>query len=194
MYPNLDLKLFYCNKFTQGLSPEFIQFNWKVITNVVYTREKLFNYGLIDTNKCSFCDMYTEDVRHLLLTCPHVKPFLEYVNNLVQSLLRYESNAFINNFLFDIFMLFGYTNRSKKSNSVFINALSSIARLTIYKVRNLKIFDDRNVPFKSLFTLLLKRHIMHAATVWGCKSVKFNKYVMQLNPHVKLDENDQVKY
>ena len=41
-------------------------FQYKLLNNILFTNTKLFKIGLIESEKCSFCAIYKEDLYHLL--------------------------------------------------------------------------------------------------------------------------------
>jgi len=42
---------------------------------ILFTNDKLFKIGLSDSDKCSFCGTYTEDLYHLFFNCSFVRVF-----------------------------------------------------------------------------------------------------------------------
>ena len=42
---------------------------------ILFTNDKLFKIGLSDSDKCSFCGTYTEDLYHLFFNCSFVQVF-----------------------------------------------------------------------------------------------------------------------
>ena len=50
-------------------------FQYRVLNFILFTNDKLFKIGLSDSDKCSFCETYTEDLYHLFFTCSFVQAF-----------------------------------------------------------------------------------------------------------------------
>ena len=50
-------------------------FQYRVLNFILSTNDKLFKIGLSDSDKCSFCGTYTEDLYHLFFNCSFVQTF-----------------------------------------------------------------------------------------------------------------------
>ena len=50
-------------------------FQYRVLNFILFTNDKLFKIGLSDSDKCSFCGIYTEDLYHLFFNCSFVQAF-----------------------------------------------------------------------------------------------------------------------
>ena len=50
-------------------------FQYRVLNFILFTNDKLFKIGLSDSDKCSFCGTYTEDLYHLFSNCSFVQAF-----------------------------------------------------------------------------------------------------------------------
>ena len=48
-------------------------YQYKIFNNVLYLNEKLFHFGLADSEKCRFCLVSTETLIHIFSECPIVK-------------------------------------------------------------------------------------------------------------------------
>ena len=48
-------------------------FQYRVLNFILFTNDKLFKMGLSDSDKCSFCGTYTEDLYHLFFNCSFVQ-------------------------------------------------------------------------------------------------------------------------
>ena len=48
-------------------------FQYKILNNVLYLNEKLFHFGLVDSEKCRFCLVSNETPIHIFSECPIVK-------------------------------------------------------------------------------------------------------------------------
>ena len=54
-------------------------FQFKFLHRIIYTKEKLFKWKIVDTNSCTFCDQETESILHLFWECDFVKIFWQQV-------------------------------------------------------------------------------------------------------------------
>ena len=50
-------------------------FQYKLFNNILFTNTKLFRIGLIESEKCSFCTIYKEDLYHLFYGCSYSRAF-----------------------------------------------------------------------------------------------------------------------
>jgi hypothetical protein len=50
-------------------------FQYRVLNFILFTNDKLLKIGLSDSDKCSFCGTYTEDLYHLFFNCSFVQAF-----------------------------------------------------------------------------------------------------------------------
>ena len=50
-------------------------FQYKLLNNILFTNTKLFKIGLIESEKCSFCEIYKEDLYHLFYDCSYARTF-----------------------------------------------------------------------------------------------------------------------
>jgi len=50
-------------------------FQYRLLNFILFTNDKLFKIGLRDSDKCSFCGTYTEDLYHLFFNCSFVRVF-----------------------------------------------------------------------------------------------------------------------
>ena len=50
-------------------------FQYKILNNILFTNTKLFKFGLSESEKCSFCTFYKEDLYHLFYGCSYSRAF-----------------------------------------------------------------------------------------------------------------------
>ena len=50
-------------------------FQYKLLNNILFTNTKLFKIWLIESQKCSFCAIYNEDLYHLFYDCSYAHAF-----------------------------------------------------------------------------------------------------------------------
>ena len=50
-------------------------FQYKILNKIMFTNTKLFKIGFIESDKCSFCKIYKEDLYHLFYDCSHARSF-----------------------------------------------------------------------------------------------------------------------
>ena len=50
-------------------------FQYRMLNFILFTNDKLFKIGLSDSDKCSFCGAYSENLYHLFFNCSTVRAF-----------------------------------------------------------------------------------------------------------------------
>ena len=105
-------------------------FQYRILNNILFLNEKLFQFGLSDTNLCSYCRNSPENLMHLYTTCPitmqlwvdlkqALNPFYEIDDLQPQSvLLGFYATPQLNllsNQLLLIFKKYIYNSRSKRT-------------------------------------------------------------------------------
>ena len=50
-------------------------FQYRMLNFILFTNDKLFKIGLSDSDKCSFCGTYSENLYHLFFNCSTVRAF-----------------------------------------------------------------------------------------------------------------------
>lgn len=86
-------------------------------------------------------------------------------------------------------MLLGYLNQNKKVNTYFLNFILSVARISVYKTRQIKVFEGKNIDTKRLFIYSMHRYVQYAFTYYKMKNKLnlFNKYFSEKNPLIRFD-------
>ena len=189
---NLDINVFWSHLFIPGKCPESIQLDWKILHNCIFTGEKLFRCGIRDTDACVKCNTMVENVLHLFVFCPTNAEFLKYIWELLEVMFQYVSPAVLNDLNFNHLILFGLPYRSRRINCNFVNIICSLARLTMYKVRNLQLLGVRSASCKALFRSMLSSNIRASGMHWKRNRVRFNRVYVYKNPFVKVVLEDIV--
>ena len=75
---------FQCTK-----STKLITFNFKFLHRRISTNNFLKKIGLVDSEKCTFCEKETEKLAHLFWTCTETQVFLGQLQSMVTVLPSY---------------------------------------------------------------------------------------------------------
>ena len=67
-------------------------FQYKFNVNCIMTNKKLCKMKIINNDKCSFCNVFTEDMKHLFWECKCVQDFWNTFNNWIQTHLKLNIN------------------------------------------------------------------------------------------------------
>ena len=71
----IDWKLVYRNNYYCTFEVKLRYFQLKLNNRALVTNLQLHGFGVIDSNKCTFCDSFPESVLHLFCTCQFVVEF-----------------------------------------------------------------------------------------------------------------------
>ena len=89
----IDWKRVYLLSFRTTLETKLREFQFKILNRIVFTNEKLFRFGMAESDKCVFCQTEVESIEHLLFSCKissvfwkHVLSWLRDNNIIVESL------------------------------------------------------------------------------------------------------------
>ena len=89
----IDWKRVYLLSFRTTLETKLREFQFKILNRIVFTNEKLFRFGMAESDKCVFCQTEVESIEHLLFSCKissvfwkHVLSWLRDNNMIVESL------------------------------------------------------------------------------------------------------------
>ena len=52
-----------------------IELQFKILHDYVLTNKRLYKMNMIETSTCNYCDMYVQDIYHLLYDCFEVRNF-----------------------------------------------------------------------------------------------------------------------
>ena len=89
----IDWQRVYLLSFRTTLETKLREFQFKILNRIVFTNEKLFCFGMAESDKCAFCQTEVESIEHLLFSCKissvfwkHVLSWLRDNNIIVESL------------------------------------------------------------------------------------------------------------
>lgn len=160
-------------------NPIMINLDYKIVHNIVWTKERLYRVKICSNNRCPVCDSEIEDILHMFIDCDYLKSFQLFLKDILSYF--YQSRGFTEN-EFNMMMLFGIPKTEKYYS--FINVLLSAARLSIYKRRNYKSLKDKLVTCKCLFDNILKENL--SCIFYHLEKQKFEKEFVHNNPYIKI--------
>ena len=79
---NLDWQFYYKMPFICTIDTYSRSFQMKVLHNIIYTNEKLYRIGKVESAMCTFCNRYIETLNHLFYDCTFVQQFWKNVNEI----------------------------------------------------------------------------------------------------------------
>ena len=93
-------KRVYLLPFRTPLETRLREFQFKILNRIVFTNEKLFRFGMAESDKCVFCQTEVESIEHLLFSCKISSVFWKHVlswlrdNNIIVENLKEEDIIF----------------------------------------------------------------------------------------------------
>ena len=120
---SLDLWLKYINRtYVITNVAKFRSFQYKLLCKAITMNKHLKHYGLRDNKRCTFCDIFEEDLLHLFVDCTCIKYFWEQVGNWMPILKNLDSRKIICNTPLD-------------NPKLLPNLIVLLAKIYIYRVR-----------------------------------------------------------
>ena len=65
--------------YVSTISTEIRSFQFKFLHRIIYTRERLYKWNIVETNIWSFCNQEIKSLQHLFWECNFVKLFWQQV-------------------------------------------------------------------------------------------------------------------
>ena len=89
LFPTHDLpwKDIYILPRSVTLDSKMREFQYKVLSRILYTNKALHKMGIVNSPPCSFCHVLDESLEHLFLHCPTSSVFLSFCNRMVEMFL-----------------------------------------------------------------------------------------------------------
>ena len=103
------------------------------LNNILFTNPKLIKIGLLESEKCSFCTIYKEDLYHLFYDCSYVRTFWKRFCNWWSNLLSENLSSSLKD------IIVGILNRKD-----ILNYLIILGKLCIWDRRRNKSFQKFN--------------------------------------------------
>ena len=173
-------------------TPDLIELDFKLVHNRIFTNEKLFKMGLVDSPLCRVCNDKNEDIIHIFMSCKMLQEFHTYLSNIMELLFENCDSDKMSCVEYRKMMFLGYCGTIKGVNVYFLNFLFSLARFCIFKRRNLLQMKNEQLDVVRFFKYTLKHYVsyfhMYCCNMFN-KRLIFEKYFLKDNPLV-LETDD----
>ena len=104
--------------------------------------------GKVQDSTCLSCRTGPEDMFHVWMTCPKLINFKSYlIDKLHNVLLTDKQHTIID---YQELILHEYMKNTRTINTYFVHFLVSVARLTIYKSRQIIVFENKEIDTNKL--------------------------------------------
>lgn len=172
--------------------PDMIDLDFRILQNIIYTNQKLKIIGILDSEMCTYCNSWSEDIIHIFCKCKRVKQLVDFLLYHIETMLRFMPNTYINQINIDKLLLLGYDNKSHNANYYFINLFLSQARICIYKTRGLFSKTGKTIELVSYFKNSLEKTIQYFMHYYDTnhKMNIFEKYILNNNYLLTKNGND----
>ena len=192
-FPSINFRQVYSVANQVGLCPDLHCLNYRLVNRAIFTLDKLSKFSQVDTNTCKACGYCTEDLAHLFIFCTKLKSVHDYLKDLLHNIFINVPPDIVNMINYDELIYFGYLRSSNIVNVHFLNFLLSIARLCIFKVRNILVFKGKNLDTLRLFKYTMQKYVEYAYSFYKMKNQMwfFEKYFLRNNTLLKI-QNDKV--
>ncbi|CAG2243758.1 unnamed protein product [Mytilus edulis] len=173
-------------------SPDCVQLDFKIVHNRIFTNLKLKRIKLSDSDICDSCKSEVEDLFHLFLKCHDLDVFHSYMFSFLCELLeKCKIDVLVNQGYRQMFLL-GMTSTYTDVNTYFVNFVLSVARLCVFKRRQMIKNDVKKIDLTRFFRYTLKHYISYFHVY--CKMVnKMNTFERNfLKNNCKIIEIDGV--
>ena len=139
-------------------------FNYKIINNVLYMNEKLFQFGKTQSPLCSFCHNEAETILHVFHKCSVTKTLWNQLSLFFETDLDFPD-------LPPQAALFGFINESDDNLNILQNHILLIFKLYIYQSRERGVLNLNGLIKNVTKVKKLERKI---ASVCKKKTIQFN--------------------
>ena len=179
--------------FMSDKSSEQIEIDFKICHNIIFTCEKLFKYGIIDTNQCPVCNNAEEDMFHMFVFCDELYETINIFRDIFTNIFRITGFTF-NNLV--TWLMFGFHSQQNKDMSDIMNILLSIYRTAVFKRRAILNIQNKRINLLSLFKSYVKHHFK---LLWICYQKRNNcnqfirKFVMPLDI-ISIDNSNNLEF
>ena len=185
---DLNWKDIWRNVNNNDKSAESIQLDFKIAHNIVFTYEKLFNIGQVDTNLCQVCHAESEDIFHLFIFCQLLKP----LHNLLREILIDVCKDGFTFGQFSLWLLFGFLPENVCAEKPVIDILLSVYRLCVYKRRIMATYGSVNSNIVIMFKNMFQKHMSLLLVYYTHQKNRvlfMNKYIYH-NDIIKVENDD----
>ena len=198
-FPFLKFTSVYSAVHIPFLSPDVHCLNYRLAMNGIFTLEKLYKINKTDSPVCNLCGLQSENLIHMFVSCDSVQGLrcllIEMLHNCLITSLNPPQVVIPD---YTQLILLGWPMTKKKKDESFnfywINFILGIARLTIYKTRQIKVFENKQIDCKRLFIHTLQKYTEYAYHYYSMSNNMelFEKYFQKNNPII-LVTNTQIK-
>ncbi|KAJ8028516.1 hypothetical protein HOLleu_30774 [Holothuria leucospilota] len=189
-FTDLDLSKRWSNVY-KGLNTNYeADLNFKILHNILFTNERLYKFGMIESPLCTLCGTETESLFHLFIACPVVNSLWCKVIMKLRSHLEEDNlNTWV------LITLFGMHLSHSSKKRLLVDFIFTIYKSVIYKARLSVLIDNLTLSIDTYFFNSLKKKI---ETLYHCFNSKGNlsKFwsIFQGAKVIEFDQTSKTNY
>ena len=187
---DLNWKNIWINVNNNDKSSESIQLDFQIAHNVIFTNDKLFKFGKIDTDKCPVCHNEKEDIFHMFIYCQCLKDIQEIIADNLTNVYKEDGFTFGQ---FSLWLLFGFLPEKSFIEKPVLDIVLATYRLCVYKHRMLASYQLSKPNITAMFKKMLLQHIsllFHEYKKKKRYDIFLNKYIN--SSQMLLLDNDSI--
>ena len=156
-------------------SNEFIELDFKIAHNIIFTYCKLYKYGKVLSSQCPVCMEDDEDLCHLFLYCDELYDLISILHEMCIGI--FQKTGFSLHQLKRL-LLFGCYVKIENCSKEFVNIILSIYRISVFKRRVIAESRGSNINLVCFFKHYMRQFFEYL----------FNQYRFQNRKHVFIDK------
>ena len=171
--------------------PDCIDLDFRILHNRIFTNIKLAKMKLVNSTLCCSCQNEEEDLFHIFLTCYNLNDFHQYIYDLLCELfVKAKVDLLANNSYKRLFIL-GFHETQEGVNGNFVNFILSIARLCIFKRRQMVKNNVPNVDMIKYFKYTVRHYVSYFYSYFkSTKRLEYFKKQFLKDNNIVLESND----
>ena len=152
---SINWNLVWYNVFDNDKSAEQRDLDFRICHNVIFTKEKLFKFGMSDSSLCPVCQKDPEDILHMFVFCDELFECISIMKSLLTDIFKdtgYSFNDLVS------YLLFGYQSKRKTPFHSYLNIVLSIYRVAVFKRRSICSLQGKSLNICNLFKAYVRQH------------------------------------
>lgn len=171
----------------------FIDIDYKVVCNIVFTMEKLARMKIVSSPLCTVCNDSVEDMLHMFVHCEELHDLKLLISSLIEVIFAKADGALLNSVSLEQMLLFGYCCTHKGVNTILLNFLLSVYRYIVFRRRQLNIDKIVNINIVRLFKHTFRTYLRYMYHHYKSnRNLPKFRHTLLTNNHIVLERNNEI--